>query len=188
MPYQESEISGAFLFTPWVYQDSRGSFHESFRSDQTKAQTGIDFATAQINSSTSHKGALRGIHFKQDPPGQRKFVTVSHGSIFDVIVDLRKSSPTFGKWLGFEMSAGNHKALLLNNGIGHGFLALEQDTVVSYLVDTVYEADFEHTINPLSLGIDWGSQSKESGITEFLLSDRDAAAPDFANAQHLLFD
>lgn len=186
MPYKETEIKGAYIFTPWIFNDARGGFHESFKIEEVKRETGVTFNVSQVNNSTSRKGALRGIHLKQNPPGQRKFISVHQGAIFDVIVDLRRSSPTFGRWLGLELNSSNQYSLLLDSGIGHGFLSLEANTVVSYLVDTKFEPELERTINPLSFGIDWVSPAKERGIETFTLSDRDRDAIPFNEALGLL--
>ena len=188
MPYEKTEIEGVHLFRPKVFVDSRGHFFESFRQDVTLEETGFDFKVAQVNNSLSAKGVLRGIHFKQNPPGQAKFVSVISGAIIDVAIDLRKSSPTFGKWQAFELSAENRHSLFLGHGIGHAFLALEDRTQVSYLCDTVFEPTLEHGINPLSAGIQWQSYAEKHSIQSFSISEKDELAPSFAEAQHLFFD
>lgn len=187
MPYEKTAIPGLYLFKPWLHFDERGSFHEAFNFDVTQKETGIDFKTMQHNVSVSNKGALRGIHFKEDPPGQRKIVRVEHGAIYDVVVDLRRSSPTFGKWLGFELNSSNHQSLLIGNGLGHGFLALESSTVVSYLCDTHYDPDSEHTISPLSFAIGWEAIAERWAIGEIRISERDRLAPLFSKESPLLF-
>lgn len=188
MPYEKTEIEGVHLFRPKVFVDARGHFIESFRQDVTLEETGFDFKVAQVNNSLSAKGVLRGIHFKQNPPGQAKFVSVTSGAIIDVAIDLRETSATFGKWQAFELSAENKHSLLLGYGIGHAFLAVEDRTQVSYLCDTVFEPTLEHGINPLSAGIDWQSLGGKYSIQKFTVSEKDELAPSFTEAQHLLFD
>lgn len=188
MPYEETGIEGVYLFKPKVFDDDRGHFFESFRRDMTLEETGFDFKVAQINNSLSNKGVLRGIHFKQYPPGQAKFVSVASGAIIDVAIDLRRSSLTFGKWQAFELSAENNHSLLLGYGIGHAFFALDDNTQVTYLCDSVFEPDLEHGINPLSAGIDWHSLTEKYSIANFVLSEKDELAPGFANAKNILFN
>jgi len=187
MPYQKTEINGVFLFTPNVFGDSRGDFYESFRSDQTLLETGLQFQVAQVNNSVSSKGVLRGIHFKETPPGQQKFVSVTSGAIIDVAIDLRRSSPTFKKWQAFQLNEENRHSLLIGNGIGHAFLSLREETKVTYLCDSVFEPEKEHGISPLSAGIDWQQLASRFGMSEFLLSDRDRNAPRLDEAESILF-
>ena len=187
MPYQKTEIEGVFLFTPNVFGDSRGEFYESFRTDQTLLETGLEFQVAQVNNSISSKGVLRGIHFKENPPGQQKFVSVTSGAIIDVAIDLRRSSPTFKKWQAFELSKENRHSLLIGNGIGHAFLSLHDETKVTYLCDTVFEPEKEHGISPLSADIDWEQLASGAGVSEFLLSNKDRNAPRLDEAETLLF-
>jgi dTDP-4-dehydrorhamnose 3,5-epimerase len=186
VPFQSTEIAGVHLFTPKLFGDSRGLFYESFRPDQVLSETGYDFSVAQVNNSVSSRGVVRGIHFKENPPGQAKFVSVHRGSIVDVVIDLRQSSPTFKKWQAFELNDQNRNSLLIGNGIGHSFVSLEDETFVSYLCDTIFQPDLEHGINPLSSGIDWQSLT---GLkpAELIVSDKDLAAPNLEEARSLLF-
>jgi dTDP-4-dehydrorhamnose 3,5-epimerase len=187
LPYQKTNIKDVFLFTPQVFEDSRGHFFESFRQDKTLEETGFNFEVKQFNTSLSKRGVLRGIHFKKNPPGQAKFVSVSQGMILDLAIDLRKSSKTFGEWQAFELSNDNNQSLLLGYGIGHAFLALEDNTKVSYLCDSVFEPDIEFGINPLKAGIDWQELAKPFGLSEFVVNEKDSLAPGLKDAQHLLF-
>ena len=187
MPYQNTAIEGVVLFTPNVFGDSRGEFYESFRSDQTFEETGLEFSVAQVNNSVSSKGVLRGIHFKENPPGQQKFVTVTSGAIVDVAIDLRRSSATFRKWQAFELNEENRHSLLIGNGIGHAFLSLQDNTKVTYLCDSVFEPEKEHGISPLTAGIDWEQLVSRFGISEVLMSDKDRNAPKLDEAERLLF-
>ena len=187
MPFQPTEIEGVFLFIPRVFEDSRGHFFESFRQDKTLEETGFNFEVKQVNTSLSKRGVLRGIHFKKNPPGQAKFVSVSQGKILDLAIDLRQSSKTFGHWQAFELSQDNKQSLLLGYGIGHAFLALEDNTKVSYLCDSVFEPEIEFGINPLEAGINWQELAKPFGVSEFVVSDRDLAADNFERGAKRLF-
>lgn len=187
MPYQKTDIKDVFLFTPQVFEDSRGHFFESFRQDKTPEETGFNFEVKQVNTSLSMRGVLRGIHFKKNPPGQAKFVSVSQGKILDLAIDLRQSSSTFGHWQAFELSQDNNQSLLLGYGIGHAFLALEDNTKVSYLCDSVFEPEIEFGINPLQAGIDWQELAKPFDIKELLVSEKDREAVRLADATELLF-
>ena len=188
MGFIKTEIEGVYLFEPKVFEDERGSFHEAFRRDKTFEETGLDFEVAQVNTSVSSKGVLRGIHFKKLPPGQAKFVSVQRGNIIDVAIDLRKSSPTFGQYLAFELSAKNNKGLLLGYGIGHAFLSLEDNTRVSYLCDSVFEPEIEFGVNPLEASIDWEEIAKPFGIERFVISEKDRQTLSLPEAAELLFD
>jgi dTDP-4-dehydrorhamnose 3,5-epimerase len=188
LPFEATSISGVHLFSPQVHQDDRGLFFESFKPAEVLIETGHDFQVTQVNNSLSAKGVIRGLHFKQNPPGQAKFVSVSQGAIVDVVIDLRRTSSTFLEWKAFELSAENNQSLLIANGIGHAFLALEDSTRVSYLCDTVFEPELEHGINPLAANIPWLEIGKPHGISEFLISHKDASAPALRGAGHLIFD
>ena len=187
MPYQPTEIEGVFLFTPQIFEDHRGHFFESFRQDKTLEETGFDFEVKQVNTSLSKGGVLRGIHFKKNPPGQAKFVSVSQGKVLDLAIDLRQSSKTFGHWQAFELSQENNHSLLIGYGIGHAFLALEDNTKVSYLCDSVFEPEIEFVINPLEAGINWEDLAMRFGVSDFVVNKKDFSAPGINEAQHLLF-
>jgi dTDP-4-dehydrorhamnose 3,5-epimerase len=122
---------------------------------------------------------LRGLHFAQVPPSQAKYVTCLGGAVFDVVVDIRVGSPTFGSWDAVRLDAREHRSVYLSEGLGHAFLALEDNSTVMYLCSAGYSPSREHTINPLDadLGIDW----PDAGA--LILSDRDRAAPSLADTQ-----
>lgn len=185
MEINKTQIEGVYLCEPQVFEDERGSFHERFRRDETLEETGFDFEVVQVNTSVSNKGVLRGIHFKKYPPGQAKFVSVSQGSVIDLAIDLRKSSPTFGRYLAFELSANNNKSLLLGYGIGHAFLSLEDNTRVSYLCDSAFESKIEFGINPLQSGVDWLGLAPEFSMGELIISNRDRNTPSLKNSTKL---
>jgi dTDP-4-dehydrorhamnose 3,5-epimerase len=187
MPFQPLSIEGAWVFAPQIHEDSRGSFLESFRLDEIKSKLGRDFAVKQVNQSTSAKGVIRGIHSSKTPPGQAKYITCPAGAIWDVVVDLRPASQTFGEWEAIELSASNAKAVLISEGLGHGFLSLEDGSVASYLCNEVYEPNLEFGINPLDkdLAIDFQSRLEAIGIPDGILSKKDSDAPSFAQAREL---
>ena len=177
MQIQPSRIPGFYTLRSQVHADSRGHFIELFRRQQLKESTGFDFDTAQLNSSLSHAGVLRGFHYKQTPPGQAKLVVVLSGAIYDVALDLRPNSPTLGEWDGVRLEAGDGRAALLQQGLGHAFLALAPNTVIAYLNDTEYEPEIEYAVQPLSVEVDWAALAEREGITELIVSDRDRSAP-----------
>ena len=175
-------IAGACEISTTVHGDSRGEFVEWFKAPALREATGRDFSLAQANLSVSSKGSLRGIHFADVPPGQAKYITCPVGRILDFIVDIRVGSPTFGQWVSVELSGANRNAVFLSEGLGHAFLALEDNTVVTYLVTDVYAPEREHEINPLdaTLGLDFPMPQ-----SELELSAKDAAAPGLLEAQEL---
>jgi dTDP-4-dehydrorhamnose 3,5-epimerase len=166
-------IDGAWVSTPRIHSDSRGSFLEAFRGGELAETIGHSLEVAQINCSVSRRGALRGIHFCDVPPGQAKYVMCVSGAIMDVVVDVREGSPSFGEWSAVTLDDRKHAALYLSEGLGHAFMALTGEATVMYLCSTPYAPGAEHGIHPLdpALGIDW-----PEGI-EPVLSARDASAP-----------
>jgi dTDP-4-dehydrorhamnose 3,5-epimerase len=177
-------IQGAFVFSPVRHEDSRGHFEESFKLSSLNKELGLGFEVKQVNQSTSAKGVIRGIHFADNPPGQAKYVSCLKGAIWDVVVDLRTDSPTFAKWEGVEVSAANGKSVLIAEGLGHGFLSLEDESVVSYLCSEEYNPKTERQINPLDkdLDIDFLGFGSKFGVEEFLLSEQDKKAQGFKEA------
>ncbi|MQY04009.1 dTDP-4-dehydrorhamnose 3,5-epimerase [Actinomadura sp. RB68] len=167
------------MFSPRIHGDDRGSFHEWFRADLLREHTGYDLKLEQANCSVSARGALRGVHFADVPPGQAKYITCLRGALLDVVVDLRVGSPTFGRWEAVRLDGQNRRCLYIAEGLGHAFLALEDDTTVVYLCSEGYNPGREHGVHPLDpdLAIAW-----PAGI-EPVLSDKDAAAPSLADAQ-----
>ena len=166
-------IAGAFAVSNTVHGDDRGEFVEWFRADHLKDRTGLDFSTIQANLSVSQKGTLRGIHFADVPPGQAKYVMCAAGSIQDYVVDIRVGSPTFGQWEVATITAKDRNAILLDVGLGHAFVALEEGTTVTYLVTDHYKPQAEHAINPQDP--DLGLEFPFSG-QELLVSAKDREA------------
>jgi dTDP-4-dehydrorhamnose 3,5-epimerase len=161
-------IEGAWLAESPVWSDGRGLFREWFKSADVKHATGRDFGIEQANISLSSKGTLRGIHYSMAPRGQAKWITCVLGAIKDVIVDIRPDSKTFGQWIEVELKGDSGKAVLISEGLGHGFLALEEHTAVAYLVSSPFAPSEEHEINPFDpmIGIDWGMDLDSLKISE----------------------
>ena len=174
MQITELEIPDSYLVETNKFGDDRGIFLESFRFNKLQAMTNRTFAIKQVNTSVSQKGVLRGIHFASVPQGQAKYVTVHTGSIIDYIVDIRIGSETFGKWTSVRLDSIERNAVFLSEGLGHAFLSLEDNTVVSYLVSDTYKPSCEFGINPLDpeVGLELSSQFMNP-----LLSEKDSSAP-----------
>jgi dTDP-4-dehydrorhamnose 3,5-epimerase len=181
---EELPINGAWRIVPQTFPDSRGVFHEVFRRSRFQGTTDLTFDVKQINQSESKKGVIRGIHFADNPPGQAKYISCTRGRIWDVIVDIRVDSPTFGSWHGVELSSDNRQAVFIAEGLGHAFLCLEEGSVVSYLCSEEYNPVAEHQINPLDelLGIDFAGVGAKFDVTEFFLSKQDREASGFKEA------
>ncbi|MFI7500993.1 dTDP-4-dehydrorhamnose 3,5-epimerase [Streptomyces sp. NPDC049687] len=171
-------IEGAWVDTPRVFTDDRGRFHEWFKSDAFREAVGHAFRFEQANCSRSVRGTLRGIHYAAVPPGQAKYVTCVSGAVLDVVVDIRVGSPGFGRWEAVRLDDTTHRCVYLSEGLGHAFMALEDDATVVYLCSQGYAPQREHGINPLdpALAIEW------PGDLTPLLSDKDAAAPTLEEA------
>lgn len=162
-------IEGVLIIEPRVFGDERGFFMETWNAGGFAA-AGLDLTFVQDNHSRSQKGVLRGLHF-QNPAPQGKLVRVANGAVFDVAVDLRKSSPTFGKWVGVELSAANKRMFWVSEGFAHGFLTLEPDTDFLYKCTAPYAPASEFTLawdDPV-VGIEWPQIAGDP-----LISDKDA--------------
>lgn len=173
MQVRELDIAGAWEITPRPHGDSRGMFFEWLTDSSFTEFAGHRLDVRQANCSVSAAGVLRGLHFAQLPPSQAKYVTCLSGSVFDVVVDIRIGSPTFGRWDAVTLDDRSHKTVYLSEGLAHGFLALQDNSTVMYLCSTEYNPQREHTIAAMdpTLAVDWPSEH------ELMLSDRDAAAP-----------
>jgi dTDP-4-dehydrorhamnose 3,5-epimerase len=172
-------IEGAWLFTPQVFRDSRGSFLEWFRLDELSRCLGYPPTVAQANCSVSRRGVVRGIHFVDVPPGQAKYVTCVSGTILDVVVDIRVGSPSYAQWRAVRLDGDDRAALLVAEGLGHAFLALTEDATVMYLCSIPYAPALEHAVHPLDpeIGIVWPDPG------QLILSEKDAAAPTLDQAR-----
>lgn len=168
-------IEGAWVYTPQVHEDDRGSFTEAFRGAEFAADLGYRLEVAQSNCSVSRRGVIRGVHYADVPPGQAKYVTCVAGAGLDVVVDIRVGSPTFGKWEAVQLDATSRRAVFLSEGLGHAFMALSDQSTLLYLCSTPYAPGREHGLHPLdpALGIAWPLD--ETGGAP-LLSAKDAAA------------
>jgi len=165
----ETALPGVLIIEPRVFGDARGFFMETWNA-QAFRKAGLDVQFVQDNHSRSQKGVLRGLHF-QNPSPQGKLVRVAQGAVFDVAVDLRASSPTFGKWVGVELSAANKRMFWVPEGFAHGFLTLEDDTDFLYKCTAPYAPQSEHTLawNDPAVGIEWPA----IGMAP-IISDKDA--------------
>ena len=175
MTFTPLKIAGVWLHTPIVWPDDRGTFHEVFKLSLISQELGRDFQVKQVNQSTSAAGVIRGIHWTDSPEGQAKYVSCPKGSLWDVVVDLRPNSETFGQWDARTLSAENGQSLLISEGIGHAFLALEDGTVANYLCSSEYNPGADKTINPLDslLAIEFLEKANEFGIEGLRLSPKD---------------
>ncbi|WP_420120136.1 dTDP-4-dehydrorhamnose 3,5-epimerase family protein [Nakamurella sp.] len=178
MKVRELLVPGAFEFTPIQHKDGRGVFLEWFKVERLAEAVGHPLTLAQANLSVSAAGTLRGVHFADVPPGQAKYVTCPRGAVIDFVVDIRVGSPTFGVCDAVRLDSVDRRAVYLSEGLGHAFVALEDDSTLTYLCSTGYSPGREHGINPLdpALGL-----PLPDGV-DFLLSDKDKAAPTLAEA------
>jgi dTDP-4-dehydrorhamnose 3,5-epimerase len=173
------DIDGAWVFTPRVFTDSRGSFLEWFRDAEFQADLGHRLELAQANCSVSRRGVIRGVHFADVPPGQAKYVTCMSGAVLDVVVDLRVGSPSYARWAAVPLDDETRRAVFVAEGLGHAFMALSDEATVLYLCSTPYAPGREHGVHPLDpdIGIDWPAD------VPTILSDKDASAPSLADAR-----
>ena len=162
----ETDIEGVLIIEPRVFGDERGFFMETWNEGAFK-EAGLDLTFVQDNHSRSQKGVLRGLHF-QNPGPQGKLVRVTNGAVFDVAVDLREGSPTFGKWAGVKLSAENKRMFWVPEGFAHGFLTLADDTDFLYKCTAPYAPGSEHTLawNDPGVGIDWPVANLDPIISE----------------------
>lgn len=173
-------LDGVLEITPRRFDDSRGFFSETYNREQFKL-AGIDLNFVQDNFSYSAKrGVLRGLHYQLPPRAQDKLVRVSKGSILDVVVDIRRASPTFGEWVSVVVSAEKWNQILVPTGFAHGFLTLEDNTEVVYKVTDYYAPERDRSIrfDDRQLNIDW-----QMDVAELLLSDKDRAASSLAESE-----
>lgn len=172
------KLEGASVLEPVVHGDHRGFFMESY-NEQIMKQLGVNYEFIQDNQSLSAEpGVLRGLHYQLIPRAQTKLIRVLSGAIYDVILDIRRNSPTFGQWIGVILSEYNKRQLLVPRGFAHGFCTLVPNTQVLYKVDEYYSPEHDRGIlwNDPALKIDWP-------VSEPLLSDKDRNHPTFADAE-----
>lgn len=186
MKFTSAALSGVVIIEPKVFVDERGWFMESFNErcfQNGLASLGLPVPKAfvQDNQSSSKKGVLRGLHYQLEPHTQGKLVSVTQGGAFDIAVDIRLGSPTFGKWFGVQLSAINKKMLWIPEGFAHGFLALEDNTCFNYKTTNYYNKDSERSLlwNDPALGIEWPA------MDSYLISEKDQLAPVLSDAEML---
>jgi dTDP-4-dehydrorhamnose 3,5-epimerase len=157
MQVTPTAIPDVLIIEPKVFGDARGFFFESFNQQAFNQATGTDFQFVQDNHSKSSQGVLRGLHYQLPPKAQGKLVRVVRGAVFDVAVDIRKSSSTFGQWVGVELTADNHKQLWIPPGFAHGFLTLSDTAEFLYKTTDYYSPQHERCIlwNDAALGVEW---------------------------------
>ena len=180
MGARELAVPGAWEITPRLNADARGTFFEWFTEREFGEMAGHSFDMRQANCSVSAAGVLRGLHFAQLPPGQAKYITCVKGSVFDVVVDIRTGSPTFGQWDSVLLDDVDRRSTYISEGLAHGFVALQDDSTVMYLCSAPYAPEREHTISAFdpAIGIDWPLPHAQRR-----LSDRDAEAPTLAEVR-----
>ena len=173
MKFLETDVTGVVIVEPEVFRDGRGFFFESY-SKEIFSKNGIDTEFVQDNHSRSSKGVLRGLHYQIDPRAQAKLVRCVRGRVFDVIVDIRKGSKTFGRYVSNTLSAENKKMIYIPRGFAHGFLALEEDTEFLYKTSDVYSVKHERGIlwNDPAIAIAWPPLD-----TDCLVSEKDRRHP-----------
>ena len=175
--FNETKIKGVYIIDVKTFGDNRGYFMETYKESDFKA-AGLDYNFVQDNQSSSRKGVLRGLHFQKTHP-QAKLVRVLKGEVFDVAVDLRKGSETYGQWVGALLSDENHRQFMIPRGFAHGFLVLSDYAEFTYKCDDVYHPEDEGGImwNDPAIGIDWPE------VGEIILSEKDKIHPSLAESK-----
>ena len=181
MPLQEMKIKGAWIHSPVRHKDERGYFEEQFKLSQIAAELQMTFEVKQVNQSVSNRGVVRGIHYTDSREGQAKYISCANGRIWDVVVDLRVGSPSYGQWDAAELSPINGKSIFISPGLGHAFLSLEDGSVSTYLCSSEYDPTSDKAFNPLSetLSINFKEIAEQNGISQLVISKRDTSAPSF---------
>jgi dTDP-4-dehydrorhamnose 3,5-epimerase len=180
MKITETGFDGLLILVPNVYPDSRGYFFESFNLGGLQ-KAGISFNPVQDNESKSSRGVIRGLHYQLMPFDQSKLIRVVIGKIFDVALDLRKNSKTFGMWYGVELDSESKKQLLIPRGFAHGFSVLSETAIIQYKCDNFYNPASERgiSLNDPELDINW-----KINASERIISEKDMNHPTFKNAEY----
>jgi dTDP-4-dehydrorhamnose 3,5-epimerase len=175
----KTPISDLLIIKPHVFEDERGFFCETY-NEKTFRDAEIDLHFCQDNQSMSSYGVIRGLHYQLHPKSQSKLVSVNIGSVWDVAVDLRHSSPTFGQWFGVELTEDNHLQFLIPQGFAHGFSVISKIALFSYKCDNFYNPELERGImyNDPALAIDWKIPADKA-----IISEKDMKRPDFKTAE-----
>ena len=162
------KIDGSWIIELKKFEDGRGFFYESFRNEIAKKYFGREFSIKQSNTSVSKKGSVRGIHYALVPPSQAKYVQCQKGSIVDYVIDIRVGSPTFSQFVEVELNSTNPQAIFIEEGLAHAFVALEDETIVTYFVSENYNPEREKGINPFDsdLNIKWPNINLERCMRE----------------------
>ena len=178
----KTNIDGVLIIEPTVFGDSRGYFFESYNKQRFNEATGLDIDFVQDNQSKSCYGVLRGLHFQKPPYAQSKLVRCVRGRVLDVAVDIRKSSPTFGKYIAVELTEDNHRQLFIPHGFAHGFVVLSEEAIFQYKCDNFYHKESEGAIawNDPEINIDWSIP-----FDDVILSDKDKVNPLLKDAEWL---
>ena len=181
MKIKNTIFQGVKIFSPSLFKDKRGFFFESYNKKLFKELVGTEISFVQDNHSESSKGVLRGLHYQIPPKGQGKLVRVIKGEIFDVIVDIRKLSKTFGKWLGINISEHNKKQIWIPEGFAHGFLTISDTAECLYKTTDYYSSEHERGIiwNDENLDIKWPYDSNK-----IIISDKDLKNKSFKNQEY----
>lgn len=179
MVIKETGFDGLFIIEPEIFIDNRGYFFESFNIEKLK-NAGISFNPVQDNESQSVKGVIRGLHYQLNPFAQSKLIRVINGKIFDVAIDLRRKSSTYGKWFGIELDSEKKNQLFIPSGFAHGFSVLSDIAVIQYKCDNIYKPEFERgiSLNDKEIGIDWKTDFKDA-----IISGKDKISPLFKDAE-----
>jgi dTDP-4-dehydrorhamnose 3,5-epimerase len=175
-------VPDAWACTPDLHGDERGMFLEWFRGDELAAATGRRFDIVQANHSVSRRGAVRGVHFADVPPGQAKFVYCPGGAVLDIVVDLRVGSPTFGTVDSVVLDEAERRAVFIAEGIGHAMVALRDNSSLTYLVSTFYDPVAEHTVSPVDPALGLPLPDEIGAPT---MSEKDVSAPTLREASDL---
>ena len=177
MKISETGLKDAFVIEPTIHGDERGNFYEGFSRQRMLDATGYEFDVAQANHSRSTQNILRGLHYQIENV-QAKLIWATSGDIYDVIVDLRRASPDFGRWYGITLSAGNRRRMLVPEGFAHGFLVLSETAEITYLTSDIYNPDGERFLrwNCPEIGIRWPVDNPKLNV-------RDANAPGFGDCE-----
>ena len=178
----KTALDGVVILEPTVFGDSRGYFFESYNKQRFNEATGLDIDFVQDNQSKSCYGVLRGLHFQKPPYAQSKLVRCVRGRVLDVAVDIRKSSPTFGKYVAVELTEDNHRQLFIPHGFAHGFVVLSDEAIFQYKCDNFYHKESEGAIawNDPEINIDWTIP-----FEDVILSDKDKVNPLLKDAEWL---
>lgn len=182
MTIKETPLKDCYIIEPTIFEDARGYFFEKFNENKFEELTGLNGHFVQDNISKSSYGVVRGVHLQKGEHAQAKLVSCLEGKVYDVAVDLRKDSPTYGKWFGIELSAENKLQLYVPRGFGHGFSVLSDTAVFSYKCDNFYQRDSEGAVawDDPDLGIDW-----QIPLENVILSEKDKQSPSFKDEQFL---